>query len=104
MKLFGYEIKFTKAEEKKDTYPNHFGMVIVNNISKSQGIDDEINKRLVRFVNGNPVEIKPYSKQLEEVWSDIYGIPIIHEQYNDSEEFEFDEVEEWGLTRVRTKI
>ena len=88
--------KFKKKEEI--FFPHEFGLIRLNGVAKLEGIDDDFNKDVAFYRDGEIIKTYPYTKELVERLRDE-GIPVENEQYEE-EEFEFDTVSSFGSISV----
>jgi len=91
---------FGKAEEPEQ-YPQQFCEIAMNPIARSQGVKDDYNKNIFWYLKGELIRVLPYSKELADAIRETYEIPVRERIYDEEEEFEFDTVAEFGVTRLK---
>lgn len=92
---------FFRKKEEKESFPSDFALIKVNDVAKSQGINDDHNKIIVRYKNGIPVEVMPYTKSHVEALRTIDNIPVEEEEFGDEEEFEWDSTTTLGVVTYK---
>ena len=91
--------KFLKRK-KEIPYPNEFGLIRLSDVARMKGVDDNENKIVEHFKNGELIKTYPHSKSIIKTLKQE-GIPMVTETFEWDEEFEWDEPTEFGRTELR---
>jgi hypothetical protein len=91
--------KFLKGK-KEIPYPNEFALIRLTDVARMKGVDDDENKIIEHFKNGELFKTYPHSKSIIRTLKKE-EIPIVSENFEWDEEFEWDEPTEFGKTELR---
>lgn len=90
-------VNLTKKEEL--VFPYEWALVRTNSVAKEKGINDDYNKEIVMIINNKEDKTYQYSEHLVKILRE-QGIPVEYEPEDTDEEIEFDEVTNFGETRL----
>ena len=98
MSLFSIikNLNLFKRQEEEPQYPPRFAIIKLNDVAKSEGINDELNKIIQLYEYGELVETFPYSKSHVDALRKIDQIPVVEEGEED-EDFEWDSITSFGV-------
>ena len=89
-----------KKKEVEPLYPPRFAKIEINDVARSQGVDDDQNKIIRYFENGKNLWTKPYIEELVNVLRSE-GVPVAEEKIDEEEEFEWDSIATLGTISYR---
>ena len=98
-KIYKKVKNFFKKEEE-GSYPSDFALIKINDVAKEKGLEDEQNKAIVRYINGEISEIMPFNKAFVDALREIDGIPVEEEEFKD-EDFEWDSTTTLGVINYK---
>lgn len=82
-------------------YINEFCLIKVSDIARNKGIEDDENKIIEHYKSGRLFKTYVYSEALVQSLKEVYEIPVISEDFEDEEEYEWEEPTEFGVTKLR---
>lgn len=78
---------FKWFKKEKLEYPEEYEKVVLNNVAKMNNINDNFNKKIVKYKNGKIVEVRDYIPEDVEFSLNVEEIPVINEELEDSYDF-----------------
>ncbi len=100
--MFNWLIRWWKGK-KFTPLIREYASIERTKIARFKGIDDEFNKKIVHYKNGEIVKEYPYLKSVIKMFKEVEEIPIIDKEnfLEEDEEFFWDEPTEFGMVKER---
>jgi hypothetical protein len=94
--VFWNPFSWFKKEEESE-YPRDFAVVMLTDIAKKNNINDDFNKKIVRFKGGKVFKEYKYSEENIKNLKEIAEIPIMEETLKN--EYDFHQGVEYGQVK-----